>query len=155
MKTKLTSQSNDTKCNENIFKKVFEVIPQGTWRSYLQTDVYRTLDGRAYFEFGFLQVGNRIEIDIIDMPSYGDRANDLHSTHRMKNPRGGYQLDLPNPSNCYRIEIAKDLAKEWAELTWKYIRTGEPFGSQLTARNGDKNGDNNNLSNNVEVQRPT
>ncbi len=104
-----------------------EEIPKGGWRAYAQTDVYRTNDGSAYFRFGFARVGNRVEIDILDMPSYGGRASDQHSTHRLKSERGGYKVCFGDPSVSDSISSAKNWAKQWAEHTWKYITTGTPF----------------------------
>lgn len=104
-----------------------EEVPSGGWRSYIKTDVYRTRDGRAYFEFGFAQVGSNVEIDILDMPGYGGRDDGLHSTHRLKSERGGYKICFGNPSISNDMYNAKKWAAQWAEHTWKYILSGRQF----------------------------
>lgn len=104
-----------------------EEIPKGGWRSYAKTDTYRTEDGRAYFEFGFAQVGSRVEIDIIDSPGYGSRSDSVHTTHRLKSERGGYKICFGDPAVSSDLASAKKWAKEWAECTWKYITTGREF----------------------------
>jgi hypothetical protein len=104
-----------------------EEIPPGGWRSYIYKDDYRTRDGRAYYKFGFAQVGSNIEIDILDMPGYGGRDDALHPTHRLKSERGGYKICFGNPSISNDINSAKKWAAIWAEHTWKYITTGKPI----------------------------
>lgn len=104
-----------------------EQIPSGKWLAHVAKDVYRTKDGRAYFEFGFAQVGSRVEIDILDSPSYGGRTEDVHTTHRLKSERGGYKICFGDPSISNDISSAKKWAAMWAELTWKYITTGQTF----------------------------
>lgn len=104
-----------------------EEIPSGKWLAHVAKDVYRTKDGRAYFEFGFAQVGSRVEIDILDSPSYGGRADDVHTTHRLKSERGGYKICFGDPSVSHDISSAKKWAAMWAELTWKYITSGQTF----------------------------
>jgi hypothetical protein len=102
-------------------------IPAGGWRSRIKTDVYRTEDGAAFFEFGFEQIGNIVEIDILDMPSYGSRDDGLHSTHRLPSDRGCYKICFGDPTISSDMYAAKKWAKQWSEQTWDYIRTGKAF----------------------------
>lgn len=104
-----------------------EEVPKGGWRTYIKSDVYRTQDGRAYFEFGFAQVGSNVEIDILDMPGYGGRDENVHITHRLKSERGGYKICFGEPSISSDMHSAKKWAAQWAEHTWKYITTGKQF----------------------------
>ena len=104
-----------------------EEVPAGGWRNYIKTDVYRTQDGRAYFEFGFAQVGSNVEIDILDTPGYGSRDENVHITHRLKSERGGYKICFGEPSISSDMHSAKKWAGQWAEHTWKYITTGKQF----------------------------
>jgi hypothetical protein len=102
-----------------------EEIPPGGWRS--AEDTYRTKDGEVYFKFRFYPVGNYYEIDIIAMPSYGNRVSDLHTTHRLPSERGGNKVCFADPSIVTDLSTAKKWAAMWAEHTWKYIKNGTPF----------------------------
>lgn len=104
-----------------------EEVPKGGWRTYIKIDVYRTEDGRAYFEFGFAQIGSNVEIDILDMPGYGGRDENVHTTHRLKSERGGHKICFGEPSISSDMHFAKKWAAQWAEHTWKYITTGKQF----------------------------
>src|SRR5687768_10921020 len=57
-----------------------EDIPAGGWRSVI--DVYRSQDGTGFFKFRFYPIGDYYEIDILAMPSYGNRESGVHTTHR-------------------------------------------------------------------------
>ncbi|WP_319591936.1 hypothetical protein [uncultured Draconibacterium sp.] len=106
-----------------------EEIPPGGWRvpiSYWQSDTYRTLDGCAFFDFGFFDTGNHIEIDIVSMPGYGNRDSSLHSTHRLPSDRDGYKICFGDESVVEKSN-ARYWAAAWAELSWNYIKTGEEF----------------------------
>jgi hypothetical protein len=89
--------------------------------------VYRTLDGSADFAFTFTTrpFSNQVRIYITDMPAYGSRDTDGHSTHRFRDPNGApYVCYDPMPTN---LTDAFQIAKVWAESTWNYIRTGQRF----------------------------
>jgi len=90
-------------------------------------DTYRSRDGCAFFEFRFVDVGSKIEIDIGTMPSYGDRSRDPHKTHRLPSSRGGEKICVGDESAINTYAIAKKTAMAWAEQTWRYIKTGTPF----------------------------
>jgi hypothetical protein len=70
------------------------------------------------------------EIDILEMPSYGERASDYHSTYRYNSSRGGEQVDLGHPSNASTLSKAQKWAGIWSEATWKYIGTGSGFSAE-------------------------
>lgn len=116
-----------TRQNEtfNMFSSIWsERIPKGKF--LYDEDTYRTKDGIALFTFGFVEVNNHIEIDILEQPSYGSRANDAHSTHRLDSERGGKKVCFGDPDYIHQGN-AKKWAAEWAEATWKYIKTGVTF----------------------------
>ncbi len=102
-----------------------EEIPPGGWRSIL--DTYRTEDGYGYFAFLFVDVGPHYEIDIISMPSYGNRSADLHDTHRLPSDRGGHSICFGDNSVAVTMSKARKWAASWAELTWDYIKYGKAF----------------------------
>ena len=105
---------------------VKEEIPTGSWRANIH-DVYRTNDGNACFTFHFIDVGTHYEIDIVKQPSYGSRATDMHSTHRLPSDRSdasGYRICLGDDSQANSLDNARRWAAAWAEGTWTYIHTG-------------------------------
>ena len=102
-------------------------IPKGGWRSRSTTDTYRTKDGRGFFDFEFVDVGSRIEIDILSSPSYESRPSGLHETHRLPSGRGGYKICFGDESIVKTLSGARKWAAIWAEMTWRYIRTGIPI----------------------------
>jgi len=90
-------------------------------------DVYRTNDGKAYFEYSFVNVGNYYEVDIVSQPSYNSRDSSLHSTHRLTSKRGGHKVCFGNESDANSLNKTKKLVEAWAEGTWRYIQTGRSF----------------------------
>jgi hypothetical protein len=103
-------------------------IPSG-WRNVKRycSDTYRTKDGKAYFEFRFVDVGRYFEIDIGAMPSYGNRSQNPHEIHYLPSRRGGRRICVGNESAIKTLSIAKKTAVAWAEQTWRYIKDGTPF----------------------------
>jgi len=103
-------------------------LPSG-WKNVKRycNDTYRTRDGKAYFEFRFVDVGSNIEIDIGPMPSYGSRSCDSHTTHRLPSSRRGERICVGDESAIKTLSIAKRTAMAWAEQTWRYIKDGIPF----------------------------
>ena len=93
-------------------------------------DTYRTKDGKAYFDFRFVEVGSRVEIDIVKTPSYGNRSRNSHKTHRLRSSRGGDKICVGDESAIKNLSVAKKTATAWAEQTWRYINTGAPFSSR-------------------------
>lgn len=121
-----------------------EEIPEGGWRasssSFLADllgtntsqksvvhDVYRTKDGRHYFEFVFYWTGEYYDIDIFKMPSYGNRSKDLHDTHRLPSDRGGYKICFGDPHLIDSLDEGRRWAGIWAECTMNYILYGNNF----------------------------
>jgi len=89
--------------------------------------IYRTSDGQADFEFNFSTrpFTEEVRIYIGNMPSYGSRDTDGHSTHRFRDPNGApYICYDPAPTN---LTDAFKIAKAWAEKTWRYIKTDQRF----------------------------
>lgn len=90
-------------------------------------DVYRTNDGNAYFEFEFVKVGSKYQVDIVSQPSYGSRDSDLHLTHRLPSDRGGHRVCFADDDAVTSIGRAQKWVEAWAESTWRYINSGTNF----------------------------
>ncbi len=125
--TVLFEQSSMNIIPQGTFLGDGEEIPPGGWRSYIYEATYRTKDGRAQFSFGFARVGDHVEIDILNMPSYGERSSDGHTTHRLTSNRGGSRVCLGNDSDAPNLREAQKWAAMWSEHTWNYIKYGTPF----------------------------
>ncbi len=91
------------------------------------TDEYKTEDGEHIYKFGFQNMDTHVEIDILSSPSYGRHSDGLHNTHRLSSDRGGYRICFGDPSIVMDVNVARHWAAQWAELTSKYINTGEEF----------------------------
>ncbi|MBP6301872.1 MAG: hypothetical protein KBB37_01825 [Bacteroidia bacterium] len=104
-----------------------EEIPPGGWRAVI--DTYRSKNGRYFFKFRFYPVGTYYDVDIMAMPDYNGRANDLHTTHRLRSERSDceYKICFGNPSTMSDLDTARRWAASWSELTVKYIETGAQF----------------------------
>jgi hypothetical protein len=86
---------------------------------------YRTMDGRADYEFSFEQRNGNWRAYIVSQPSYGSRATDSHSTHRLTDEYGRKYV-------CWRGTLrtrdeAKQVAALWSDRTQDYIRYGTPI----------------------------
>lgn len=88
---------------------------------------YLTRDRSASFIFELKPVyGGTVRIFILQQPSYGRRASDGHSTHRIDIGGRPYICiaDHLQPTN---VPDALSWAVSWAEQTARYIRTGYRF----------------------------
>ena len=86
-------------------------------------DTYTTKNGTE-FKFRFIQNNGSIDIFILEMPSYGDRDDNQHVTHRLNTDDG--------PKICWTgliptLAEAKRIAGLWSDATERYILTGEKF----------------------------
>lgn len=88
---------------------------------------YSTSDGMASFEFRFVKVDGYIEIDIVSMPDYGTRPDDLYITHRKPSRRGGYMISIRDRFDVIELAQAEKWAILWAQRTWRYIKEGISF----------------------------
>lgn len=86
---------------------------------------YRTSDGLEDYLFEFVEHQEGIwRAYILEMPSYGSRSSDAHTTHRLSD--GGRRYICWNrPVNSY--EDMRQIAALWADHTQQYIRFGERF----------------------------
>ena len=83
---------------------------------------YTTLDRRDTFTFDFVQVSNyEWRAYIVSEPSYGERAQGAHESHRLHDSRGHYVCWAPAPRT---LNEAKGAARAWADATQVYIRRG-------------------------------
>ncbi len=102
-----------------------EEIPPGGWRAVI--DTYRSQDGTCFFQFRFFPVGRYYDIDILSMPEYNGRPDDLHTTHRLRSDRGCYKICFGDPTIITDLNSARQWASQWGELTVKYIKHGTAF----------------------------
>lgn len=88
---------------------------------------YRSRDGSADYSFSFEQQSDGTwRVYIEGQPSYGNRATDAHSTHRLSDSGRKYVCWT---TDLNTLEDAKQVAALWADETQKYIRTGGGFNS--------------------------
>lgn len=92
-------------------------------------DVYRTNDGRHYYEFAFVDKGSHFEANILNQPDYGSRDTGLHSTHRLESDHPGcsYRICFGDDSNVPTLNKVRTYAETWCEATSKYIDNGTRF----------------------------
>jgi hypothetical protein len=104
-----------------------EEIPPGGWRAVV--DTYRSQNGKYFFKFRFYPMGDYYDVDIMVMPDYNGRINDLHTTHRLRSERSDceHKICFGNPRIISDLNIAKKWAAQWSELTSKYIEYGIQF----------------------------
>lgn len=95
---------------------------------FLQTECwripYRTNDGQDLFEFSIERAGAGLRIYIERHPSYRQRDDSAHATHRLS--------EGPRRYVCWEGELrswkdAENLATAWAQKTQEYICTGARF----------------------------
>ena len=86
-------------------------------------DIYTTRLGTE-FRFRFEFKDGNYEIFIVEQPSYGDRPDDLHTTHRIK---FGDQHKICWTGLMPTREEAKRVAGLWSDYSERYILNGEPF----------------------------
>lgn len=80
--------------------------------------------GAARYRFRIVREEPGYRAYILEAPDYGGRPDDFHTTHRMQGGRGAYVCwDRPVPG-CREAERVAGL---WADMTQRYIDTGEPF----------------------------
>ncbi|MBK7670561.1 MAG: hypothetical protein IPJ24_04070 [bacterium] len=86
---------------------------------------YRTSDGATDYCFSFEeQSGGTWRAYIEAQPSYGNRAEGAHETHRLSDNGRRYVCWTTALSS---LEQAKQVAALWADKTQQYVRTGERF----------------------------
>ena len=89
------------------------------------TLVYYSLDGTAAFRFRFeVQPRGGIRIHILEQPGYCGHSEESIPTHRIFENGHTFICFDPPPATT---EDARRIARAWAELTLRYIRTGERF----------------------------
>ena len=86
-------------------------------------DTYETRLG-TLFKFGFEEENAGFIIHILEQPAYGNRADDLVSTHRLTTSNGHR---LCWTEKIKTLKDAKNIAGVWSDLTENYILTGEKF----------------------------
>jgi hypothetical protein len=88
---------------------------------------YRTMDGQADYEFSFeQQSAGDWRAYIISQPSYGSRATDPDSTHRLTDSRTGRKYVCWTTPLRTRNDLEKVVAL-WSDRTQRYIKYGTPI----------------------------
>lgn len=107
--------------------------------------LYRTKDGQHLFKFKFspqtCNLGNYFEIVIIKQPSYSTRANGYGITHRLPSKSMTDKAMVCISSDKLieatgTLDKARSIAIGWAEMTSKYILTGETIDQQVKRIHG-------------------
>ena len=118
---------------KSIIKHKDECVIAGTLCAEYTPATYRTKDGAAYYQFKFVDIDGKFEIDILSQPSYGTRDSSLVATHRLPSSRGGHKICITEGKEPQTIESTRKISMEWAELTNTYIKTGQSIDSQVAA----------------------
>jgi len=118
--------------------KTEESLKAGTLCASFSPATYRTKDGSAYYKFNYVDNDGKIEIDILEQPSYGSRETSAHKTHRLPSARSGQKICISAGSEPTTLEGAKNISMQWAELTHIYIKTGKNIDDQVS-QNSNKN----------------
>ena len=88
---------------------------------------YRTTDGQADYEFSFeQQPAGDWRAYIVSQPSYGFRATDPESTHRLTDSRTGRRYVCWTTPLRTRNDLEKVVAL-WSDRTQRYIKYGTPI----------------------------
>jgi hypothetical protein len=86
-------------------------------------DTYTTKLGTE-FTFRFEFKDGNYEVQILDQPSYGERDDNLHVTHRLKTDDG---FKICWTGSTPTATEAKRIAGLWSDLTERYVLNGELF----------------------------
>ena len=87
---------------------------------------YTTRDYSCSFTFDLQPIESEVRIYIVEQPSYGRRASDGHTTHRLGLPHKPY-VCVEHRLRPLTVPEALSWAIYWAEKTAAYIRTGSSF----------------------------
>ncbi len=101
----------------------FERWPKDAYGRY----DYTTRDSASQFSFELLPVDSMVRIYILSQPSYGCRASDAHSTHRLTDERGRRYVCIDAHLQPTNVPDALSWLTYWSEQTARYIRTGRSF----------------------------
>lgn len=82
--------------------------------------MYRTMDGSAYFEFRFVNIGTHYEVDVISMPNIVPLTSKILAATRIPSERGGSQIYLEYTATTY--EDARKYVSVWAEKVWTLMK---------------------------------
>ncbi|AGK57030.1 hypothetical protein HYPDE_26748 [Hyphomicrobium denitrificans 1NES1] len=88
---------------------------------------YTTRDRSCTFTFDLKRVGAVIRIYILHQPSYGRRATDGHSTHRIGVLTDHPYICIGDRYQPTTVPDALSWAVYWSEKTAAYIRHGTSF----------------------------
>lgn len=107
--------------------------------------IYRTKDGLHYFEFAYTQMscpqGEYFEITILTQPSYGSRNDGNSICHRLtsKSMEGKMRVCITENKLIEAtgtLDKARAVSIGWAEMTSKYILSGETIDQQVQKLHG-------------------
>jgi hypothetical protein len=112
-----------------------EQLKEGTLHASYTTATYRTKDGSAIYKFSYIDMGGKFEVDIILQPSYQNRDSSESVAHWLPSARGGKKICVTLGCEPTSLQAAKNLSTQWAELTHKYIKTGQTIDDQVIYNN--------------------
>jgi hypothetical protein len=87
--------------------------------------IYRSNDGKSFYKFRFVKIGENFEILILEQPSYQSRSQDLKSTCRLFS-ENGYKIDTSS-INLKTLLKTHEFAIKWSQRTDLYIKFGVEF----------------------------
>jgi hypothetical protein len=73
------------------------------------------------------QSDGKLRAYILEAPSFGGRADDGHSTHRLFEPGRGHYVCVRDDLQPTNLDEARDWARYWADGASRYIKTGKEF----------------------------
>jgi hypothetical protein len=81
---------------------------------------YRSLDGRHYFTFRFVQTGDLIEIFVLAHPGFNGQDSDPNKSHLFSSGK----LCFVAGRAPHDLSRAFELARQWGEYFCEYRQTG-------------------------------
>jgi len=115
--------------------KKTQFIPRGVFYS-VERYIYRTQDGKRYWEFSYLETEHGFEVDIHQWPSYEGRGEGSIVAHWLPSPREGVerQICFSAGKNAQTIEEAQQFSMTYADLSSEYVDTGISIDALIAIR---------------------
>ncbi len=84
----------------------------------MESDIYRTKDGKAQFSFNFIETDGLYEIEPIHIPR--EIKQETLKTHCILSENNNHIIFLD--SKPHDIHTARLLAGDWAEIAWEQFQ---------------------------------
>lgn len=85
----------------------------------MESDTYRTRDGKAHFSFNFIQKEDIYEVNVNYLPR--EIKSEAVRRFCQESSAYGYKIVLEQPP--YDIYTARLMASDWAEIVWEELNT--------------------------------